>query len=113
MVNSKIYPYKTIINLKRVMYLCCMKNKWTYIAFLVVILLLASHVDALSQCPMCRMSAESNLENGGTAGKGLNNGILYILSIPYLLVATLGIIWYKNKKKADELEGQVQENQLD
>jgi hypothetical protein len=47
------------------------------------------------------MAAESNLENGGTAGKGLNNGILYMLSLPYLLVAALGIIWYRNKKKSE------------
>lgn len=58
--------------------------------------------DLLAQCPMCRMSAESNLEHGGTMGKGLNSGILYMLAIPYLLVACLGIIWYKNRKKTDE-----------
>jgi len=45
------------------------------------------------------MSAESNLEHGGTMGRGLNKGILYILSLPYLLVLTLGIVWYRNKKK--------------
>ncbi len=54
-----------------------------------------------AQCPMCRMTAESNLQHGGSAGKGLNTGILYILSIPYLLVASLGFIWYKNRKKQD------------
>jgi hypothetical protein len=43
------------------------------------------------------MAAESNLENGGTAGKGLNTGILYMLAMPYLLVATIGFIWYKNR----------------
>ena len=34
-----------------------------------------------AQCPMCRMSAESNLKAGGTAGKGLNAGILFLLMI--------------------------------
>ena len=29
-----------------------------------------------AQCPMCKIAAESNLENGGTEGKGLNTGIL-------------------------------------
>jgi len=48
---------------------------------------------------MCRMSAESNLDNGGTEAKGLNNGILYMLSLPYLLVASLGFLWYKNRRK--------------
>ena len=60
-------------------------------------------VDA--QCPMCRMSAETNLENGGTAGKGLNKGILYMLTAPYLLVGLIGYTFYKNKKKENNPEG--------
>jgi hypothetical protein len=54
---------------------------------------------AQAQCPMCRMSVESNLKNGGSAGKGLNNGILYMLSLPYVLVGTIGYVWWKNRKK--------------
>ena len=54
--------------------------------------------DLAAQCPMCRMSAESNLRDGGTAGKGLNAGILYMLSMPYLLVGVLGYIWWKDRK---------------
>ncbi len=58
-----------------------------------------------AQCPMCRMSAESNLKAGGSAGKGLNQGILYMLLTPYLLVGTMGYIWYRNRKREeDELE---------
>jgi hypothetical protein len=56
----------------------------------------ASAIDA--QCPMCRMSAESNLSNGGSMGKGLNTGILYMLATPYLLVSVLGFIWYRNRR---------------
>lgn len=58
--------------------------------------------DLAAQCPMCRMSAESNLKDGGTEGQGLNKGILYMLSLPYLLVSTLGFIWWKNKRKYTE-----------
>ena len=54
------------------------------------------NVELNAQCPMCRMSAESNLKAGGTAGKGLNRGILYMLAMPYLLVGTLGYIWWRN-----------------
>lgn len=57
-----------------------------------------------AQCPMCRMAAESNLKNGGTAGKGLNNGILYMLTAPYLLVGAIGYIWWRNRRREDELE---------
>lgn len=52
-----------------------------------------------AQCPMCKIGVESNLKNGGSAGNGLNLGILYMLSMPYLLVGTLGFLWYKNRKK--------------
>lgn len=54
-----------------------------------------------AQCPMCKLSAESNLRDGGTAGKGLNIGILYMLVMPYILVGTLGYLWYKNRKNPD------------
>ncbi len=58
-----------------------------------------------AQCPMCRMSAESNLQNGGTEGKGLNTGILYLLALPYALIGGLGYVWYRNKKKSAIEEG--------
>ena len=57
-----------------------------------------------AQCPMCKMSAESNLRAGGTAGKGLNAGILYMLAMPYLLVGTIGFIWYRNRRREEEEE---------
>ena len=62
--------------------------------------------DLAAQCPMCKMSAESNLEAGGTAGKGLNRGILYMFATPYILVATLGAIWYRNKIKQEDTIGE-------
>ena len=66
----------------------------------VSLLLAGGTVDTVSaQCPMCRMSAESNLAAGGTAGKGLNRGILYMLAMPYLLVGTLGYIWWRNQNR--------------
>jgi hypothetical protein len=65
-------------------------------------LLLASPYTADAQCPMCRMSAESNLKNGGEAGKGLNNGILYMLATPYLLIGGIAYVWYRNRRKEDE-----------
>ena len=52
-----------------------------------------------AQCPMCKLSAESNLKNGGTLGRGLNAGILYMLAMPYIVVASLGYWWWRNKRK--------------
>ena len=54
-----------------------------------------------SQCPMCRTAVESGMhEEGNTKGRGLNDGILYLLATPYIAVAVIGGIWYrKNKQK--------------
>lgn len=70
------------------------------IASLVLIFVISwvAPAPVLSQCPMCRISAESNLKNGGTAGKGLNKGILYLFFTPYLVIGTLGFLWWRNQK---------------
>ena len=71
---------------------------------LLVLLILPFGMELLSQCPMCRMAAESNLDNGGTEGRGLNTGILYLFSMPYLIIGILGFIWWKNRlKDVDEV----------
>ncbi len=71
--------------------------------FVLVVLVIAFlNIDLLAQCPMCKLSAESNLRDGGTQGKGLNNGILYMFAMPYLIVGTLGYLWYKNRKNYDK-----------
>lgn len=62
---------------------------------------MALSIDMDAQCPMCRMAADSNLKDGGTEGKGLNTGILYILAMPYTLVMVMGYIWYRNKKEVE------------
>lgn len=56
--------------------------------------------DVLAQCPMCRIGAETNMAGGGTAGNGLNKGILLLLSLPYLIVGVFAYMWWKNKPKA-------------
>jgi hypothetical protein len=70
---------------------------------------LVSPAPIQSQCPMCRISAESNLKNGGTAGKGLNKGILYLFFTPYLVIGTLGFLWWRNQKirQAEETSSEV------
>ena len=76
------------------------------VVFSIVVFFLATICfgELAAQCPMCRMSLESNLENGGTEGKGLNTGILYMLMLPYLLVSTLGFLWWKHNRKAKDEE---------
>ncbi len=74
-------------------------RKYIIPILLIGIMIALSSTDIMAQCPMCRMAAESNLKNGGSAGKGLNAGILYMLVVPYLVVGTIGFIWWKNHKR--------------
>ncbi|UZO81196.1 hypothetical protein NBT05_01675 [Aquimarina sp. ERC-38] len=50
-----------------------------------------------SQCAMCR----AVLENGDKqeVAQGINNGILYLMIIPYVLIAIVGYAIYKSRKK--------------
>lgn len=67
---------------------------------LLVFIILAMPSDIYAQCPMCRMAAGSNLEDGGSQGKGLNIGILMMLATPYALVVGITALWWYNKRKS-------------
>ena len=58
---------------------------------------------AVAQCAMCRTQLENNFSNGEAGiAAGINTGILYLLSIPYLAVAIIGYFWYRSSKNAHE-----------
>ncbi len=86
-----------------------MKRRFLILTITIILTILVVP-DMMAQCPMCRLTAETNLQNGGTAGIGLNKGILYLLSMPYLIVGFLGYTWYKNRKK---LEYNEENQQID
>ncbi len=53
-----------------------------------------------AQCAMCRATVENNVNNGNTTfGAGLNTGILYLMSVPYVLFTIIGWLLYKNSRK--------------
>lgn len=84
-----------------------------YVLRLVIVFILVAMVFALdAQCPMCKMSAESNLANGGTEGRNLNTGILYLLALPYTLLMVFGFIWYKNRKAQSKNEAEISVGEL-
>jgi hypothetical protein len=80
--------------------------------FTIIIGIVASSIESLAQCPMCRITLESNLKNGGTAGSGMNAGIFMLLCMPYLIVGTIAFVWWKNRKTKEdfELEEQLEMN---
>lgn len=74
-----------------------MKTK-AYILLTVLLLLVA--IPAEAQCSMCRAVLET--EEAGGAAKGINNGIMYLMIFPYLLVGGVGFAVYRSRKKARE-----------
>ena len=50
-----------------------------------------------AQCSMCRADIES--EEGQNTAKGINNGIIYLMAIPYILVGLVGWKVFKILKK--------------
>ena len=50
-----------------------------------------------AQCAMCRAVLES--EGDGGMAKGINNGIMYLMVFPYLLVGGVLYAIYKIKQK--------------
>jgi cbb3-type cytochrome oxidase subunit 3 len=85
--------------------------KKIFFATVVLLILVGISTDLLAQCPMCKMAAESDMKAGGTVGRGLNSGILYMLSAPYLLVGGIAFLWWKNRRDAADDSAQIAENQ--
>ncbi|MEY2637252.1 MAG: hypothetical protein ACO206_03990 [Aquirufa sp.] len=70
---------------------------------LFVVLLLLTQVDAVAQCAMCRTTVESSISNGrSNIATGLNTGILYLLSAPYLIVGAIAFLWFRQSKQEQQ-----------
>ncbi|WP_242082773.1 hypothetical protein [Aestuariivivens sediminis] len=69
-----------------------MKNKILFFLFSV-----CSFLETSAQCAMCRAVLES--EEGQGAAQGINDGIVYLMLIPYLLIGGVALIIYKNYNK--------------
>ncbi|MDA0773853.1 MAG: hypothetical protein O2914_03775 [Bacteroidetes bacterium] len=68
------------------------------VLFLVFILGLSLDM-SWAQCSMCRAVLES--EEGQQTAKGINDGILYLMAIPYVLVGIVGWQIIRIMKKKD------------
>ena len=73
-----------------------MKNSVKYL-FLVTVLFVFS-MGASAQCAMCKATAESATENVDKGiGEGLNAGIVYLMLVPYVLLATIARVFFRKK----------------
>ena len=71
-----------------------MKNK-TLFSFL---MLLFFDIKLKAQCAMCKAVVEANLKEGGSAGAGLNEGILYLMAMPYIAIIIFGLFYFLQKR---------------
>lgn len=68
------------------------KNKITLILLFAFI-----SYESFSQCAMCRAALES--EGNVEKAEAVNDGIVYLMVIPYLLAAIIGFVIYKMIRK--------------
>jgi hypothetical protein len=78
-------------------------NRILFLLFVSVFLLFG--MEAAAQCAMCKATIEANSTNSGKYGVGLNTGILYLMSVPYIAAMVIGYFWYRNAKKSGKLPG--------
>jgi len=69
-----------------------MKNKAVFSLFSLLFFL-----ETNAQCAMCRAVLES--EEGQATAKGINDGIVYLMALPYILVFGLFYIIYRKFNK--------------
>ena len=61
------------------------------------ILMVFVEFSASAQCAMCRAALES--EEGGNKAEAINNGIVYLMAFPYIMVAIVFYVVYRMKFK--------------
>lgn len=91
--NSKVQPAKSKVII-------------TFSTAINVVFFLVSFFYSLpsqAQCAMCRASLES--EGNSTKLEAVNDGIVYLMVIPYILVGIVGYLIYRmyTKKTADKV----------
>ncbi|MHA6279432.1 hypothetical protein ACXYMT_04550 [Salinimicrobium sp. CAU 1759] len=55
-------------------------------------------IDVDAQCAMCRAVLET--EEGQSAAEGINDGIMYLMIFPYLLMAGVAYFIWRSRRKA-------------
>lgn len=61
-------------------------KKYTFILAIILLLVLLPNITE-AQCAMCKASVESSQGQKNSVAGGLNTGILYLMAVPYFLIA--------------------------
>lgn len=78
-----------------------LKNIFVTLSLLFAIQIITPVV-ANAQCAMCSLNAENSTQHGNTQGKGLNNGILFLLGMPFLIGSGVALLWYTKFRKKEK-----------
>lgn len=84
-----------------------MKKYYFIFAIVLLLVLFPNLMDA--QCAMCKASVESSQGQKNSVAGGINHGILYLMAIPYVLIAfifrkQIVALWksFRGKKIAED-----------
>ncbi|WP_417362296.1 hypothetical protein [Galbibacter sp.] len=69
-------------------------NRFRTLYVILLLLLVPEFMSA--QCAMCRAALESG--GGEELARGVNNGIMYLMAVPYVLLAVIGFFIFKRMK---------------
>ncbi|MCX7744729.1 MAG: hypothetical protein N2167_09230 [Flavobacteriales bacterium] len=85
-----------------------MKTKKILLNALLLLAAFAIFEDAMAQCAMCNETARTATEGKNENAIALNNGILYLMVLPYIMLAIIGFLWWKygRKKKNQNIASQ-------
>lgn len=83
-------------------------KKYYFILFILIVLVLLPNITD-AQCAMCKASVESSQGQKNSVAGGINQGIIYLMLIPYVLMAfifrkQIATVWklIRGKRVADE-----------
>ena len=63
--------------------------------FLLVVLMMALYLGADAQCAMCTKTAS---QMGEKPALGMNQGILYLMGMPFVIVGVIAYRWWKSQR---------------
>jgi len=71
-----------------------MKKPFLFLLFFSALIILSG--DAVAQCAMCTKTAS---QLGEKPALGMNQGILYLMGAPFLIMGYIGYRWWKSQKE--------------
>ncbi len=79
-----------------------MNYKMYFKIIFTILIILFSFENVEAQCAMCRAVLENNADN--SVAEGINDGIVYLMIFPYLLMGGLGYYIYRTHRKQRQAE---------